>query len=197
MLFENKLKILASFFPECEENTSKQIETSTGLSHEPAFRILKQLVTKKYLKQRKIGKTNVYQIIIQENTLLIYTYFMTKKINQFKQKHQLIHKRLQEYTNTTEANSVILFGSYAKGNQTEKSDIDILIISDKKESEKIAFEFKTKYNINIKPIIVNPQDFKNIKKDNPAFYQDLIKFGIVFSGTEWFFKQVYKNATLT
>ena len=36
-------------------------------------------------------------------------------------------------------------------------------------------------------------DFKNIKTDNPAFWNDLIEYGIVLDGLDYFFKEVYKN----
>jgi len=196
MLSNTQIEVLASFFPELKEKTSKQIEIATGLSHEPTFRILKSLVKNKYLKKKKVGKTNVYELIFTDETYLVYTYFMTKKISQFKQKSSLLYKRLKEFINSIKANSVVLFGSYAKGTETKVSDIDILVVSNEKNIEKIASTFKTKYNISIKPVIVKAEDFKNIKKDNPTFYNDLIKFGIVLDGLEFFFKEVYKNAKI-
>jgi len=196
MLSNTQIEVLASFFPELKEKTSKQIEIATGLSHEPTFRILKSLVKNKYLKKKKVGKTNVYELIFTDETYLVYTYFMTKKISQFKQKSSLLYKRLKEFINSIKANSVVLFGSYAKGTETKVSDIDILVVSNEKNIEKIASTFKTKYNISIKPVIVKAENFKNIKKDNPAFYNDLIKFGIVLDGLEFFFKEVYKNAKI-
>lgn len=194
MLLNNRLEILASFFPDLKEKTSKQIEIATRLSHESTFRILKSLVKNKYLKKKKIGKTNVYEFIFTDETYLVYTYFVTKKISKFKENHLLLYKRLKEFADSIKTNSVILFGSYAKGSETEKSDIDILVVSNEKNIEKIARTFKTKYNISIKSVIIKTEHFKNIKKDNLIFYNDLVKFGIVLDGLDIFFKEVYKNA---
>lgn len=196
MLSNTQLKILASFFPKLEEKTSKQIEIATGLSHEPTFRILKSLVKSKYLKERKVGKTNVYRFVFSDDTYLVYTYFTTKKINKFREKHSLLYKRLKEFINLIKANSVILFGSYAKGTETKESDTDILVVSNEKNIEGIASTFKTKYNLAIKPVIVKVEDFENIQKENPTFYNDLIEFGIVLDGSEFFFKKVYKNGKI-
>lgn len=190
----NYLEILASFFPKLKEKTAREIEIATGLSHEPTFRILKSLVKNKYLKERKIGKTNIYKFLFTDDVYLVYTYFMTKRTNKFREKHPLLYKRLKEFVNLIRANSVILFGSYAKRTETKGSDVDVLVISGEKNVEKIALTFKTKYNINIKPVIVKAKDFKNIKRDNPTFYSDLVEFGIVLDGQEFFFKEVYKNA---
>ncbi len=194
MLSHKQFEILVSFFPKLREKTSKEIELTVHLSHEPTFRILKSLVNSKYLKEKKVGKTNVYEFIFNDESYLVFAYFMTKKINEFKEKHFLLHKRLKEFINQIKADSVILFGSYAKGTQIKDSDIDILVISNAKNIEKIASTFRTKYNLTIKPIVIKRGDFKNIKRDNLTFYNDLIEFGIILEGIEFFFKEVYKNA---
>lgn len=185
--------ILATFFPEVKEKTSKQIKIESGLSHEPTFRILKYFVKNKYLKEKKVGKTNVYEFIFNNESHLVFVYYMTNRIKNFKNNHPILLKRLSEFCGKIQAHSVVLFGSYAKGTETEKSDIDVLVVSDERNIEKTALTFRTKYNIAINPVVVKPNDFKNIKEENPAFYRDLVKFGIVLYGLDFFFKEVYKN----
>jgi predicted nucleotidyltransferase len=194
MLIKNELDILSSFFPTLEEKTSKSIEESVKLSHEPVFRTLKSLVKNGYLKVRKVGKTNVYKFVFNEDSYLVYTYYMTKKLKSFKSSHSLLFKRIKEFAELTECESIILFGSYAKGEETKRSDIDVLCVGCSKDVEKIALSFKTKYNINISPVAVRKNSFKKIKTDNPAFYKDLIRFGIVFKGLEFFFREVYESS---
>lgn len=194
MLSQTQVKVLASFFPVLKKKTSKEIEISTGLSHEPVFRILKALVKNKYIKEQKVGKTNVYEFVLTDDSNFIYTYFMTSKINKFKEKHSLLYKRLKEFINSIKANSIILFGSYAKGTETKESDIDILVVSNEKDIEKTAMTFRTKYILSIKTVVIKPENFKNIKIDNPAFYNDLVEFGIILYGMEFIFKEAYQNA---
>jgi len=83
MLSNTQLEILASFFPKLGEKTSREIEIATGLSHEPAFRTLKSLAKNKYLKESKVGKTNVYGFVFTDDSYFVYTYFMTKKTASF------------------------------------------------------------------------------------------------------------------
>lgn len=194
MLAENQFRALAGFFPELKERTARDIEEYTNLTHEPVYRILKSLVKTRHLIEKKVGRTNVYEPVFTEDLYLVYIYFMTRKINKFKEKHYLLHKRLREFANSIKAHSVILFGSYAKGTQTQRSDIDVLVVSRKKDIDKTARTFKTKYNISIKPLVIKPKEFRNIKTDNLSFYKDLVEFGIVLSGTEFLFEEVYKNA---
>jgi predicted nucleotidyltransferase len=89
--------------------------------------------------------------------------------------------------------STVIFGSYAKGTQTKNSDIDLLCVTNKKDIQKIAKIFRTKYNLNIQPAIVKILDFRNIKKDNLQFWIDLIEYGIVLDGLDLFFREAYLN----
>jgi predicted nucleotidyltransferase len=86
----------------------------------------------------------------------------------------------------------IVFGSYAKSTETKKSDIDLLCVTTKNNVGKLAYEFKTKYALNIQVLTVKPSDFKNIKKDNLVLWNDLIEYGLILDGLDYYFKEVYK-----
>ncbi len=195
MLKNKQAEVLASYFPRLKEKTAKEIEKSMDLSHEPVFRLLKSLVKDRYLSVRSVGKTKLYEVVFNDETYFVYAYYMTKKANEFKYRHELLYKRLKEYADIIKSICTILFGSYSKGTETSKSDIDVLVVSDSIDAEKKANVFKTKYNMEIKPVVVKPHDFKNIKIENKAFYNDLVEFGIVFDGLDFFFKEVYGKAT--
>jgi predicted nucleotidyltransferase len=191
---QNEIEILTCFFPKLEKMTSKEIEMKCGFSHETTFRLLKGLVEKKHLKESKVGKTNVYEFVKDDSTYQIYVNFITKKRLNFKEKHMLIYKRLYEFLNEINPEGpAVIFGSYAKGTQTKGSDIDILCVTNNVNVEKIAQIFKTKYNLIIHAVVVKCDDFKNIKNDNPVFWEDLIEYGIVLDGLDYFFKEVYRN----
>ncbi|MBS3126561.1 nucleotidyltransferase domain-containing protein [Candidatus Woesearchaeota archaeon] len=194
MLTQNEIEILSSFFPKLADLTAKEIETKTGLSHETTFRLLKKVVQEKHLKGKKIGKTNVYEFVKGDLTYQLFVHHVTKKKLAFKEKHLLIYKRLTEFINEVRPDGpVIIFGSYAKNTETKKSDIDLLCVTTKKNVGKLAQEFKTKYDLNIQVLTVKPSDFKNIKKDNPVFWNDLIEYGLVLDGLDYYFKEVYKH----
>jgi len=195
MINQNETKILVCFFPKLYSLTSKEIEDQSGFSHETTFRILKGLVDKKHLKKRKVGKTNVYEL--EKDRDLIYQIFVnytTKKRLDFKEKHLLLYKRLYEFLNGVNPEGpAVIFGSFAKGTQTKNSDVDIICVTNKKNIQNIVQTFKTKYNLKIQPVVVKFSDFKNIKKDNPVFWADLMEFGIILDGLDLFFKEAYIN----
>ena len=195
MFNQTENKILKCFFPELNSLTSRELEEKSGFSHETTFRILKGLVEKKYLLERKVGKTNVYEFIKDRDVMYyVFVDYMTEKRLGFKEKHLLTYKRLYEFLNEVNPEGpAVVFGSFAKGTQTKNSDIDLLCVTNKKHIQNIVQTFKTKYNINIQPVVVKASDFRNIKKDNPVFWHDLMEFGIVLDGLDLFFKEAYMH----
>ncbi len=85
--------------------------------------------------------------------------------------------------------SVIVYGSYARGDYSELSDIDIMLLVSlgeeeiKKISDQIsdlAFDFMMKYGVDISPIITNIDHF-NYWVDNLPFYRNVRDEGVRLS----------------
>jgi predicted nucleotidyltransferase len=79
--------------------------------------------------------------------------------------------------------SILLFGSYAKGENDEESDVDILTISLSKSAPPITELSKLlKRDVNL--INFTPAQWSQQAKTNRAFYLDVILDGIVLYGTK-------------
>ena len=85
--------------------------------------------------------------------------------------------------------SVIVYGSYARGDYSELSDIDIMLLVSlgeeeiKKISDQIsdlAFDFMMKYGVDISPVITNIDHF-NYWVDNLPFYRNVRDEGVRLS----------------
>lgn len=83
-------------------------------------------------------------------------------------------------------NSVIVYGSYARGDYDDKSDIDVMILVTledgeiKRMSEKVcdlAFDFFMKYGVDISPIVKNIEHF-NYWVDTLPFYRNIRDEGV-------------------
>lgn len=88
-------------------------------------------------------------------------------------------KQILKYEPTIK--TVILFGSYAKGIQDKRSDLDLLVIQDTKERffDRLKdIEMKIMNRLNIYPEIISytPKEFEQIKER--AFIQTILKEGI-------------------
>lgn len=90
----------------------------------------------------------------------------------------------------TSLEKVILYSSFARGDYTENSDVDIMILTTltDEEIEKIegeifdlAFDFQIKYFIDISVVIKNEKQFKYWLGALP-FYNNVQREGIVING---------------
>ena len=81
---------------------------------------------------------------------------------------------------------VILYGSYARGDYLELSDIDIIILTSltaeqiKEEEDKIsdlAFDYMVEYTVDISPVVVNTEHF-NEWMENLPYYRNIKGEGI-------------------
>ncbi len=81
----------------------------------------------------------------------------------------------------TEIKSVILFGSYSRGQATDRSDVDLLIITNKSDIEKeirkraISMLPETRFDIHF-------YTEENVKKRSDLIIIDAILYGISFAG---------------
>jgi len=192
MLSETELRILAAFFPEASERTTKEIEDRSGYSHERVYSTLNALEERDLLTKKKVGKTLVYAISeFNDAIYLAFAYYSLNKKDRFIQKYPSLRTLLEEFINKTRSDLVILFGSYSKGEAKERSDVDILCVGGI-DPEKTALSLRHKYDKRITPVIVKKEDFRNIKQENPELWQDLVNFGIIMKGQELFYEFVWR-----
>jgi len=192
MLDDVELRVLAGFFPDAGEKTLKELQERSGYSYERVYSSLKSLEQKGLVSGRKVGKTLVYAILTSSDAaLLAFTYSMVSKKEHFVKKFPKVWKALDEFLTKANLQVTIMFGSYAKGEAKEGSDIDLLCV-DGDDAEKIALSLRHKYNVRITPVLVKKGNFENIKEENPEFWRDLVEFGLVLKGQEIFYELVYR-----
>lgn len=85
--------------------------------------------------------------------------------------------------------SVIVYGSYVRGDYSEFSDVDVMILVSLEEEEimkisdrisDLAFDFMMKYGIDISPVITNT-DLFNYWVDNLPYYRNVRDEGVKLS----------------
>ena len=85
--------------------------------------------------------------------------------------------------------SVIVYGSYAWGDYSELSDIDVMLLVSLGEEEikeisdqisDLAFDFMMKYGVDISPVITNIEHF-NYWVDNLPYYRNVRDEGVRLS----------------
>jgi len=109
-------------------------------------------------------------------------------------------KRVSDFA--PEVQSIILFGSAARGQDTARSDIDVLVLAPNSEEkefkslmdsvDKLANEVSGRYPSRLVPVVMMTKDFEQGIRDRKRFTADVLKDGIVLFGQERYYHLLSK-----
>jgi len=158
---DNKLKIINYLGKHInEEHTMHKLSKLLKIPYATFYRTIKEM--KDIVIKKQIGKA--YIITLNKNQ--IKSYLIVSSIEEKKEyleKHPIINKISKEIQTK---DMLLLFGSYAKKTQTEKSDIDLLIIN-KDGKKTITFsKYELLFKIKINPIFITKNEYKQMLKEN-------------------------------
>ena len=168
-------KILHLFFdyPEREFGFN-EIVNLTKVSKKTANKIINSLLKKDFLKRKIIGKSWLISCnLLHEYNKTLKRSYNLKKIYLSKVTDK-IKQKFPGYK------SIILFGSYGKGDDTEKSDIDIAVEISNNQKLKIEEFEKIKERGYRKEVLVNLHIFSREYINNNLFSN--IVNGIILDG---------------
>lgn len=181
-------------------NRSKELYFSeilreTKLTQNTTLKHLKLLQKNNLIvSNRKIGNT-FYKINTKNPQIYsIFSYFDYKRLNEL----PLERKRaITEFLERLEIKPLIslIFGSTAKGTFEKKSDIDVLLVYNKKESEetKLKSDIEATTGIEIQTFIIDFSYFKEqILRQEDKVITHAIKTGFTLSGHNIFYKEALK-----
>jgi predicted nucleotidyltransferase len=155
------------------------------------------------VEQKTEGQEKYYKLnLTSPRTRKLCELFETDKREKlYKEKRRLawvledFTKRVSDFA--PEVQSVILFGSVARGQATPRSDIDILVITPNSGEERfnelmnavdrLAAEASGRHPAKLVPIVMMTKDFENSIKDKKRFAADILKDGIVLFGQERYY----------
>ena len=166
------LKIAQVFFDEpTKQHYLMEISRKANLAHTATKNILKQLEKDSIITKisEKKGKRTfpLYEANKLNNTYKFYKKIANKIALENSKLISFLHDKCMP-------NAIILFGSYARGEDTEESDIDLFIESEKVEISLEKFEKKLKRTIQL--------HYKRKFKDMLKELKNNIMNGIVLDG---------------
>ena len=191
---KGKEKILECFY----KNRNKEIYFSeilreTKLTQNTTLKHLKNLKENNLiLSIKKIGNT-FYKVNLNNPQIYsIFSFFDYKKLNNLPFERK---KSITEFLNKIRIKPLIclIFGSTAKGTFDKKSDIDILLVYNKKESQnkKLKEEIESITGVKIQTFIIDFDYFKEqILKQKDKVISHAIKTGFVVTGFNYFYQEV-------
>ena len=170
---------------------ANSISKLLDISHVGAQKIFKRLLNQNLLEYRKIGKSIVYKIKLEDDYVRkLVSFLLADEANSFK-------RWKEEFRELSKKSKiVILYGSAIK-NYTKANDIDIMIVIDKKNAGETDKIIKQKQKILPKELhaikLTNKDMIKNLHKKNKAII-DIVKNGVVIYGQDEYV-EIIKNVT--
>lgn len=155
------------------------------------------------VEQKSEGQEKYYKLnLTSPRTRKLCELFEIDKREKFYKEKRRLAWVLEDFTKrvsdfASEVQSVILFGSVARGEATLRSDIDVLVITPNSEEERfnelmnavdrLAAEVSGRYPAKLVPIVMMTKDFEKSIRDKKRFAADVLKDGIVLFGQERYY----------
>lgn len=202
-MLKKEYEILLPFIKEpWNKFTFKEIKKlSNKTSESYVYNGLKHFVKEEILKQKNIGPVILYELNLHKQKTSIFAGIIAEYFAW--NKKQLPLNDLQRITAKipTVFYTLIITGSYAKNKQTEKSDVDtIIIVDDCMETKSVYSKLKFDCEMNIPSIhlyVFKKSEFKEMLLNNEANYgKEIAKNNLILFGGAAYYQiinEVVKN----
>jgi predicted nucleotidyltransferase len=198
-------KIFEQFLPELKKRfTIRKLSLRTKLSYDAIYRHIHYLIKEGALKEEKVGAYSYIGINFENSSARkIVERINLNKTLEFMKKDIVLKKMLDELVKELEKTipnellSVVLYGSYAKGTETEHSDVDVFIIVSnfevRERVERACGGVEKMYGRDIAPLITTATELKNmLKSQKPMVAQEILLDGIILHGYEKYYSVVFE-----
>ncbi len=165
--------------------TASDIAKSLNLNQKTVSNHLHKLTNQRYLKTERQGKNLLFQLNFFNKDLT--TNFLInleiKKSLQLLKKHTFIQSLLQDI----KAQNLLIFGSYAKGLEHKKSDLDVFIVGNYNKKEFRNLETVYGIEVNVHSIA----DFNNVF--HKTLVDEIVKDHVILRGFDIFVRNFLKG----
>lgn len=203
---ETVLKIMGLFRSNLDKGmTILNIAKRLKIGYRPAYNHINELSAEEMISIHVVGKAKQCLLNLKsEKTRHVLGEVDILKKEQLSKKEtklraileRLIPKLTEKYI--SEIQSVLLFGSYAKGKAVKDSDIDLLfIVSDmtnrelRADIDRECASFQYSHNIRVSPLITDAKEFKTmLTAKELTVGKEVREHGIALFGSEQFWRLI-------
>jgi predicted nucleotidyltransferase len=198
------LKIMGLMRKELDKGlTILNISKKLSIGYRPTYNHINEMEKEDIIKISKIGNSKQCTLnfknvktkhLLQELDIIKKQELYNKNPKLKAIIESLILKLTEKYI--LEIFSIVLFGSYAKGNATKQSDIDLMFIVNnlknknlRESIERECASYQYSYNIKISPLITDFLEFKKmLKSEELNVGKEVREYGISLYGYEFFWR---------
>lgn len=197
--------IIRLFYNEPNQSYSiRNIAQKLNMAYSYIYGQVNALAKKGVLNKKRLGAAifctlNYGNDSLLNNLVAISSADLQDFLKSQKKLSKLLHEltgRLPELSNF-HLLSMILFGSYAKGNAVHKSDLDLFFIISSKDQyreliESESISLSRRYGININPVLAEPIEFiRMIRSKEATLAHEIVKNKIILYGREKFWELTF------
>jgi len=182
---------------------TRELAKHAGVSPWSVSQQFSKLVSEGMIRERTEGRERFYSLELSNaKTRKICEFFEIKRREDFLNKNRRVAWVSEEFARKSfdfipEIQSIILYGSVARGEATSRSDVDVLVLVPNYEEkkfkglmgsvDKLASDISGRYPIRILPVVMTMGDFEQSIKDKKRFANDVLKDRIVLFGEERYY----------
>ncbi|MDC0036825.1 nucleotidyltransferase domain-containing protein [bacterium] len=161
VLNKKSLKIFKHFFVHKQgEFSGREISQFTKLNHMVCLKELEQLVAVNLLQKKRVGASYLFSVLPSVYWESIIFPLLKSEKNILVQAKKDIVDVLGK-----QCSKIIIFGSYARGEQTVNSDLDVCFVTEEKKKVQRAIEqfrdvFFQRYQCHLSDYVVTPNQYK-------------------------------------
>ena len=170
-----------------ERFSINQISKLRGINYKTAYLNVKRLEKLQLIKAEKLGNTTSCTFSFKNHTLTYEAEILRK--DEFLAKNKglvVLYTQLLKVKNPFFC--ALLFGSYAKGKQTQGSDIDLAVISSDESYEQVRKEISI-LPLKLQLLHFKPEEFEaSLKTTEFNVCHEIVKSNIIIFGTESYYE---------
>lgn len=189
-----KIKVLRTMLEKNTAYSREELEEEAGLSTGAVHSAVKDLKNNDVVVELKgKGKRRFYKIEKKNGNPIVKTLSNLFDQERFSEREESVPvhhwNRLADVVRGLrdmlgdELSQVVLFGSLARGEATPKSDVDLLIVLDEKEEEKIQkrirSELEKKWGADFSLIFRSTDQIEDMKRGGKPLYEEIQRDGVV------------------
>jgi predicted nucleotidyltransferase len=191
---DNKLKIINHFGKNMGSSfTMHELSKLTGVPYATFYRTVKGM--EELLVIATVGRAKTMRLNLQNGAIKSYLTISSEEEKREYLGAQPLIKKICSELDTKDI--VVLFGSYAKGDYREDSDIDLLIINKSGEKSISFSKYEGIFKKRINPIFISQKEFRQMlreKEENVG--KQALKHHILLNNLEQFWGGVLECQSL-
>ena len=171
---------------------ASQIAARTGLTSPVVTSVLRTLAAMGVVRSSSAGRANVH--LLEHDNILVTQLLDPLFTAEERLADAVLEDLLRVFGDIAE--SVVLFGSFARGDHEPESDVDVVLVardpSAKEVVERAAdsygLEFRTRFGATLSPIVYESGEAAALRESAPGLFESLRRDAIVVSGSrpsEW------------